>query len=168
MIRETPDIPDSAMAYCEAKFLPNPQPLLDRPLPTLPVPNRTLWNFRYSSSFHLLPRLYTYRSRNSFISLRARNQNLLISPSRPRTQTLTTIILQPMCYAIRIPLLHIFHIPLSPVGRFGCRFYRIQPVYFKHLPQCGYRLVKEVGGCRELFAERGGKAPSFEGRDGGK
>lgn len=73
-----------------------------------------------------------------------------------------------MCYAIRIPLLYILHIPVSPPDHFGCRFGSFQPIYFKRLPECGERLEEDVGACGELFAEFGGKAPSFEGRNGGE
>lgn len=73
-----------------------------------------------------------------------------------------------MCYAIRIPLLYILYSPLSPPGHFGCPFGSIQLKYFKRLPECGKRLEEDVGACGELFAELGGKAPSFEGCDGGE
>lgn len=73
-----------------------------------------------------------------------------------------------MCYAIRIPLLYILYIPLSPPAGFGCRFGSFQLIYFKRLPECGERLEEDVGARRELFAELGGKAPSFEGCDGGE
>lgn len=70
--------------------------------------------------------------------------------------------------AIRTPLLHILHIPPSPLGRLGARFRNFQPIYFEHLPKRGQRLRKEVGSCGELFSEAGGLAPVFEGGNGGE
>lgn len=147
-----------SMACCVAKLLPNPQPLLNRLLSTLPIIQRTfspISALHDSLSFHLLPRLNTYRSLNSPISLRPRPQTLLITPRRPPTQPLAIFVLQSMRYAIRAPLLHILHVPPSLLGSLGAPFRNFQFVYVDCLPKCGQRCREEVGSRGELFTEAG-------------
>lgn len=154
-----------------ARFLPNPEPFLNRLLPRIPIIDRVLFPISAlhdSLRFHLLPRLHTYRSPNSPIRLRPRPQTLLITHRRPPTQPLAVLIFQPMRYAISTPLLHILHTPPSLLGRLGAQFCSFQFVYFDRLPERGQRLREEIGSCGELFAEGGGMAPVFEGGDAGE
>ena len=91
-------------------------------------------------SLELLPWLYTYRSPISLFKPRPLQRILRL----PRPQTVGILCQRPMCYAIRISLLHIVYTPRSldhVLARLSCL---VHSVYVPCLPERGYRMSIDV------------------------